>query len=168
VGGELGQQPGLADAGLAHDLHRARSSCAQAIKLAVELGQLRPAPYEVIGEIEDEGLVATIRAGRDRQTPCRSGSRPDVRRGPRHHARAMPRYLLAHRHGARECAVVFAAFKGYDSPLRHAPAIATCVSGGHGIWWIVDAAHAEGALALLPFYVATRTTAIAVTEVLIP
>jgi hypothetical protein len=80
----------------------------------------------------------------------------------------MPRYLLAHRHTARECAVVFAAFKGHDSPLRHLPAIATCVAGGHEIWWIVDAAHADDALALLPFYVAGRTSVVAVTEVLIP
>jgi hypothetical protein len=80
----------------------------------------------------------------------------------------MPRYLLAHRHTARECAVIFAAFKGHDSPLRHAPAIATCASGGHEIWWIVDAPHARDALALLPFYVAARTTAVAVREVLIP
>jgi hypothetical protein len=80
----------------------------------------------------------------------------------------MPRYLLAHRHAARECAVVFAAFKGHDSPLRHTPTIATCASGDHEIWWIVDATHAADALALLPFYVATRTTSIAVSDVLIP
>jgi hypothetical protein len=80
----------------------------------------------------------------------------------------MPRYLLAHRHTARECAVVFAAFKGHDSPLRDASAIATCVSGGHEIWWIVDARHADDALALLPFYVAERTSAVAVSDVRIP
>jgi hypothetical protein len=62
MSGELGQQPRLADPGLADDLHRAGPPCAQGVKLAVELGQLRPAPYEVIGEIEDEGLVATIRS----------------------------------------------------------------------------------------------------------
>ena len=80
----------------------------------------------------------------------------------------MPRYLLAHRHAARECAVVFAAFKGHDSPLRHVPAIATCVSGGHEIWWIVDATDPDAAIALLPFYVARRTRVVVVTEVLIP
>jgi hypothetical protein len=80
----------------------------------------------------------------------------------------MPRYLLAHRHSARECAVVFAAFKGHDSPLRHTPTIATCATGGHAIWWTVDASDANDALALLPFYVAARTTAVAVSDVRIP
>jgi hypothetical protein len=59
---ELGKQPRLADAGLPDDLHRARPSRARGVKPAVELRQLRFASYEVIGEIEDEGLVATIRA----------------------------------------------------------------------------------------------------------
>jgi hypothetical protein len=68
MSGELGEQPRLADAGLADDLHRARSSRTQGVKLAVELGQLRTTPYEVIAEIEDEGLVATIRPNR-RQKP---------------------------------------------------------------------------------------------------
>jgi hypothetical protein len=65
---ELAKQPGLADPGLADDLHRARASRAQGVKLAVEPGQLGPAPYEVIGEIEDESLAATIRPDR-RQKP---------------------------------------------------------------------------------------------------
>jgi hypothetical protein len=80
----------------------------------------------------------------------------------------MSRYLLHHRHEAHECGVVFAAFKGHDSPLRHQPTLASCVSGGHAIWWTVDAATAEEALRLLPFYVAERTTAAAVGEVEIP
>ena len=39
-----------------------------------------------------------------------------------------------------ECGVVFAAFKGHQSPLRHQPTLASCRSGGHAIWWTVDAA----------------------------
>jgi hypothetical protein len=58
--------------------------------------------------------------------------------------------------------------KGHDSPLRHGVAIATCASGGHEIWWIVDALSVHDALALLPFYVAQRTIATAVAEVRIP
>ena len=80
----------------------------------------------------------------------------------------MSRYLLQHCHEADECGVVFAAFKGHDSPLRHRPTLASCRSGGHAIWWTVDAATAEDALSLLPLYVAKRTTATAVSEVEIP
>jgi hypothetical protein len=80
----------------------------------------------------------------------------------------MPRYLLEHRHLARECGVVFASFKSRTSPLRHRRAVSSCRFGGHAIWWMVDAAGAEEALALLPRYVAARTAAICVDEVEIP
>ena len=80
----------------------------------------------------------------------------------------MSDYLLHHRHEASECGVVFAAFAGFESPLRHKGALASCCSGGHSIWWTVDAASEEAALALLPFYVAERTTAVPVNEVRIP
>ena len=80
----------------------------------------------------------------------------------------MSDYLLYHHHDARECGVVFAAFAGFESPLRHREALASCRSGGHSIWWTVDAASAEDALALLPFYVAERTKAVPVSEVRIP
>jgi hypothetical protein len=80
----------------------------------------------------------------------------------------MSRYLLQHRHEPQECGVVFASFKGHESPLRHRPTLASCRSGGHAIWWTVDATTAEEALRLLPFYVAKRTTVTAVSEVEIP
>ncbi len=80
----------------------------------------------------------------------------------------MTRFLLQHHHEPRECGVVFAAFKGYESPLRHRLALASCNSGAHSIWWTVDAASEEHARALLPFYVAERTTVTPVTEVEIP
>lgn len=80
----------------------------------------------------------------------------------------MSRYLLHHRHEPHECGVVFASFKGYESPLRHRATLGSCRSGGHGIWWTVDAASEEDALALLPFYVAERTTATTVGDVEIP
>ena len=80
----------------------------------------------------------------------------------------MTRYLLHHRHEPPECGVVFASFKGHQSPLRHRPTFATCRSGGHEIWWTVDAATEEDALGQLPFYVAERTTATSVSEVQIP
>jgi hypothetical protein len=80
----------------------------------------------------------------------------------------MPRYLLHHHHGPHECGVVFAGFRGIESPLRHQTALASCQSGGHSIWWIVEAASESAALALLPFYVSQRTAATLVAEVRIP
>ena len=66
----------------------------------------------------------------------------------------MPRYLLHHRHQPRQCGVVFASFRGHESPLRHRRTLASCESGGHAIWWTVDAATERRALGLLPGYVA--------------
>jgi hypothetical protein len=80
----------------------------------------------------------------------------------------MTRYLLHHCHDPNECGVVFASFRGHQSPLRRRPTLATCRSGGHEIWWTVEAATERDALALLPFYVAERTTATSVSEVQIP
>ena len=80
----------------------------------------------------------------------------------------MPRFLLHHRHEPGECGVVFASFKGHDSPLRHRTTLASCASGGHAIWWTVEAASAQAALALLPFYVSERATATTVSDVRIP
>jgi hypothetical protein len=80
----------------------------------------------------------------------------------------MHSYLLHHRHDPDECGAVFASFKGHCSPLRHRPTLASCRSGGHAIWWTVDAASEQDALALLPTYVAERTTATSVSEVEIP
>ena len=80
----------------------------------------------------------------------------------------MTRYLLQHCHEASECGAAFASFKGHESPLRHHMAIASCRSGGHAIWWIVEAENEESALRLLPAYLAGRTTVARVCEVEIP
>ena len=80
----------------------------------------------------------------------------------------MSRYVLQHEHEPRECGVVFASFKGHASPLRHRATLASCPSGGHAIWWTVEAASEEDALALLPDYAAKRTTVARVSEVEIP
>jgi hypothetical protein len=80
----------------------------------------------------------------------------------------MFRYLLHHEHEAQDCGVVFAAFKGKQSPLRHRPTLASCAFGGHAIWWVVDAASEEQALEQLPFYLAERATATRVSPVEIP
>jgi hypothetical protein len=80
----------------------------------------------------------------------------------------MARYLLQHRHEPREGGVVFTSFKGHPSPLRHRATLASCRSGGHAIWWTVDADTEEEALGLLPRYVAERTTVSRVNDVEIP
>jgi hypothetical protein len=80
----------------------------------------------------------------------------------------MFRYLLQHHHEPRECGAVFASFKGHESPLRHQATLASCRSGGHAIWWTVDAESEADALRLLPYYVAARTTVARVSEVEIP
>ena len=63
---------------------------------------------------------------------------------------------------------MFASFQGHDSQLRHQATLASCRSGGHAIWWTVEAASQAEALALLPSYVADRTTAASVSPVDIP
>ena len=80
----------------------------------------------------------------------------------------MPCFLLHHRHEPDECGVVFASFRGHDSSLRRQPTIASCRTGGHAIWWNVEAATVAEALALLPYFVATRTSVTRVSEVHIP
>jgi hypothetical protein len=80
----------------------------------------------------------------------------------------MAHYLLHHHHEPHECGVVFASFRGHESPLRHRSTLASCRSGGHAIWWTVEAATEQDALGLLPTYVSARTTVTCVTEVEIP
>jgi hypothetical protein len=81
---------------------------------------------------------------------------------------SMPRYLLHHQHEPGKCGVAFAAFKGHSSPLRHAPAVASCLSGGHEVWWLVEAPGPDQALDQLPFFVAERSTVTEIREVHIP
>jgi hypothetical protein len=93
---------------------------------------------------------------------------PDVANRRRRHIGVMFRFLLQHRHEPQECGVVFAAFKGHASPLRGQMALASCLTGGHEIWWTVEAATELDAMRLLPQYVADRTSASRVQEVPIP
>jgi hypothetical protein len=94
-------------------------------------------------------------------------SRPSAAAAGRHRD-GMGTFLLQHRHEPHECGAVFASFRGDKSPLRHRPTLASCASGGHAIWWSVTAGSEREALALLPFFVAERTTASRVSEVRIP
>ena len=63
---------------------------------------------------------------------------------------------------------MFASFKGFESPLRHEATLASCRSGGHSIWWTVEAESEAAALRMLPAYVAERTTVARVSDVEIP
>ena len=81
---------------------------------------------------------------------------------------AMPVFLLHHQHEPHECAAVFAAWAGFQSPLRQRTVASTCLTGGHELWWRLEAPDQASALAWLPRYVAERTTSIAIREIEIP
>jgi len=80
----------------------------------------------------------------------------------------MAHYLLHHRHEPAQCAATFAAWKGFESPLRHGRALSTCLFGDHELWWRVEARDRVAALALLPRFVAARTDVSEVRDVWIP
>ncbi len=85
----------------------------------------------------------------------------------------MAMFMLDHRHLPEECGIAFAAWRGFESPLRHDVALSSCASEGagrdpHRIWWAVEARDAHAALAMLPPYVAQRTAARPMSEVPIP
>jgi hypothetical protein len=79
----------------------------------------------------------------------------------------MATFILAHAHDQAECQVVYAAWRGYESPLRGHDAMASCVNGDHRIYWTVDAVSAREALRQLPPYLAKRTHASEVRRVAI-
>jgi hypothetical protein len=81
---------------------------------------------------------------------------------------AVPLFVLSHRHDPDECRFAFAAWKGFESPLRDRPTLASCVEGGHRAWWQLEAPDAEGALGQLPPFVAERTVAESAREVRLP
>jgi hypothetical protein len=80
----------------------------------------------------------------------------------------MATFILSHRHEAHECAPSFAAWHGFDSPLRHGHVLAGCLTGSHRMFWFVEAPDCPAALALLPAFVAERTVATRVREVPVP
>ena len=84
------------------------------------------------------------------------------------HSHVMPVFLLHHQHEPHECGAAFAAWLGFDSPLRRRTVESSCLSGGHALWWRAQAADHASALALLPRFVAERTTPIEIRVVQIP
>jgi hypothetical protein len=79
----------------------------------------------------------------------------------------MATFILAHSHDQADCRVVYAAWRGYDSPLRGLDAMASCAAGDHRMYWTVDAGSAGEALQQLPPYLAERTHASEVRRVAI-
>jgi hypothetical protein len=80
----------------------------------------------------------------------------------------VPTFVLCHTHRSEECAIAIAAWKAFGSPLRHGRPLGSCATGGHRLWWTVQADDSAAALALLPPYVAERTVVEQVREVPIP
>ena len=76
--------------------------------------------------------------------------------------------MLCHRHDPRECDIAFAAWRGFQSPLRHRAAWCSCRYGGHGTWWRVEARDAAAARRQLPPFVAERTEIVPISEAPIP
>jgi hypothetical protein len=166
---ELGEQPALADSRLAGELESGGPPVVDHVENVVENCALRATSNEPIGHSGTCLLASRIEQHRQiEKSGCSSGWYPDVGRRARSKAPVMFQYLLQHRHEAHECAVVFASFRGHDSPLRHQPTLASCRSGGHAIWWRVEAESESNALAQLPSYVAARTTVSRVNHVDIP
>jgi hypothetical protein len=80
----------------------------------------------------------------------------------------MTDFLLYHRHSSAECPAAFAAWNGFDSPLRGSSTYSTCAFGGHEIWWFVTAEAMRDAVAHVPDYIADRTVAVRVGTVDVP
>ncbi len=85
----------------------------------------------------------------------------------------MATYMLSHTHRPEECRIAFAAWRGFESPLRHDHALGSCASNGgangmHRIWWTVEAEDQVSALAQLPEFVAERTEVSPVRDVATP
>ncbi len=89
-------------------------------------------------------------------------SRPTVEPVP------VPIFVLVHEHSPAECRHAFAAWYGFDSPLRHSPALGACLLGEHRLFWTVRATDNHTALEMLPDFVAQRTDALEVRATLIP
>ena len=80
----------------------------------------------------------------------------------------MALFMLHHRHASQECGAAYASFKGGNSRLRHEAALASCIDGGHAMWWTVEAVDETEALGLLPHFVLERTSVTKVALIDIP
>jgi len=170
AGGEFPEQPRLADPRSTDQLDCAQAASVELAEDLLERSELVGTPDEVLSK---QAIYSSCKPGIDQsrrieRSGCVFRVAPDVGGAALRQARPMARYLLEHRHEPHECGVVFAAFKGHESPLRPRPTLASCRSGGRAIWWTVEGETEADALRLLPYYVAERTTVSRVSEVEIP
>jgi hypothetical protein len=63
---------------------------------------------------------------------------------------------------------MFAAWRGFASPLRHRGALSSCPQGDHALWWLVEAPDEAAALGQLPDYVRRQTEVTSVSVFPIP
>ncbi len=83
-------------------------------------------------------------------------------------------FVVSHRHAPAECGVAFAAWRGFESPLRHTRTLASCAKqpatdlDEHLLIWTVEAEDEAQALTFLPPWLAERTEVRRVEEVSIP
>jgi hypothetical protein len=80
----------------------------------------------------------------------------------------VPQFVISHRHLARECPTAYAAWSGFESPLRHRQTLASCAGGGHDIYWVITASDERAALGQLPEWLAERSDITEVRQVDIP
>lgn len=80
----------------------------------------------------------------------------------------MATFVLVNRHEQAECDATYAAWRGFESPLRRRPPSAGCIWNDHRLWWEVEAEDPDRALALLPRFVAARTETNRVAKVPLP
>ncbi|MEX2556441.1 MAG: hypothetical protein WEB06_12535 [Actinomycetota bacterium] len=73
-----------------------------------------------------------------------------------------------HQHEPAECKAAFAAWLGFESPLRRTEALGSCIEGGHRIWWTLEASDEAAAYAQFPPFIAHRTELVEVRPVEIP
>jgi hypothetical protein len=85
--------------------------------------------------------------------------------GPSSDDASVPQYRIHHRHEPAECGPVVASWKGWASPLRPEAAVSSCPFGGHESWWDVEGGSEAEVLALLPPFVAERSTATRTTSI---
>ena len=89
-------------------------------------------------------------------------------RHPRSILDHMALFLLHSRHHDTECRATYAAWRGFESPLGRSGPWATCLWGGHELWWETEAEDETAALGHLPPFVAQRSRAIRVTRARLP
>jgi hypothetical protein len=153
--GDLGEQPGLAEAEAADERDAAP------LAFTPDAVERRVDRAELLGPSDESGRAH----GHSLKDLPYTGARPGTGGLTSHR---MPVFVLTHHHAPGECASAFAAWKGFDSPLRHQATLASCLAGGHSTWWQVVAPDAAAALAQLPPFVARRTAAEQASEFLIP